>query len=86
MPLVHSCDKNGLRKADWRSRGYLPHFDGRAIPQSITLRLFDSIPDAVLKRWARELDITKSKHDQILLQTRIERYLDQGLWRYLHEK
>lgn len=67
-----------LRKAGWHSRGYLPHFDGREIPQFITLRLFDSVPDAVLKKWLRELDVGKSKTDRITLEKRIDRYLDQG--------
>ncbi|HEV8140292.1 MAG TPA: transposase [Pyrinomonadaceae bacterium] len=67
-----------LREAGWHSRGYLPHFDGREIPQFITFRLFDSIPDAVLQRWFRELDVEKSKTDRITLQNRIDRYLDQG--------
>ena len=33
-----------LREAGWHSRGYLPHFDGREIPQFITCRLADSVP------------------------------------------
>jgi REP element-mobilizing transposase RayT len=78
MSLIHSQHKSDLREAGWHSRGYLPHFDGRAIPQFITLRLFDSVPSGVLKRWKRELASADSKSTQILLQTRIERYLDQG--------
>ena len=78
MSLIESSHREELRRAGWHSRGYLPHFDGRAIPQFITLRLFDSLPVAVLQRWVRELDSIKSKSDQITLQTRIERYLDQG--------
>jgi len=67
-----------LREAGWHSRGYLPHFDGGEIPQFITFRLFDSVPDAVLKRWLRELDVEKSKTDRITLQKGIDKYLDQG--------
>ncbi|HZF38386.1 MAG TPA: transposase, partial [Blastocatellia bacterium] len=78
MSLIESPHREELRRAGWHSRGYLPHFDGRAIPQFITLRLFDSVPDAVLQRWVRELDSVNSESDQITLQTRIERYLDQG--------
>ena len=78
MSLIESPHRNDLREAGWHSRGYLPHFDGRAIPQFITLRLFDSVPDAVLQRWMRELDVLNSKKDQIILQKRIEKYLDQG--------
>jgi REP element-mobilizing transposase RayT len=67
-----------LKAAGWHSRGYLPHFDGREIPQFITCRLFDSVPRTVIERWIRELALPKG-HDQIALQQRIERYLDQGL-------
>jgi REP element-mobilizing transposase RayT len=42
------------------------------------LRLFDSVPAAVLQRWVKELDLINSRHDQITLQTRIEKYLDHG--------
>src|SRR5437867_12718916 len=78
MSLINASHKEDLREAGWHSRGYLPHFDGRAIPQFITLRLFDSVPDSVLRRWKRELDVLRSKKDQIILQNRIERYLDHG--------
>jgi len=67
-----------LREAGWHSRGYLAHFDGREIPQFITLRLADSVPNAVLMKWKRELKLATAKADQITLQRRIERYLDQG--------
>jgi hypothetical protein len=73
--LLHHPD---LRDAGWHSRGYLPHFDGREVPQFITCRLFDSVPEAVLKNWVRELNLETSQADQITLQKRIELYLDQG--------
>src|SRR5260370_41840818 len=78
MPLFGSPHQVDVKKAGWHSRGCLPHFDGRAIPQFITLRLFDSIPDAVVQRWVRELDLNSSPKDEIILQRRIEQYLDQG--------
>lgn len=67
-----------LKLGGRHSRGYLPHFDGREIPQFITCRLIDSVPDTVLLRWIRELDLTNSKIDQPTLQKRVEKYLDQG--------
>ena len=67
-----------LKEAGWHSRGYLPHFDGREVPQFVSLHLFDSVPASVLARWKRELDVTNSKGARILLQRRIEKYLDQG--------
>jgi len=78
MSLIESPHRKELQTAGWHSRGYLPHFDGREIPQFITLRLFDSLPKTVLQRWTRELDLLESRKDQITLQRRIEKYLDQG--------
>jgi len=78
MSLANSPHKSELREAGWYSRGYLPHFDGREIPQFVSLHLFDSIPVAVLRRWERELKTSGALRDQILLQRRIEKYLDQG--------
>src|SRR4051794_35493527 len=67
-----------LKAAGWHSRGYLPHFDGRAVPQFITCRLVDSVPKTVIASWKRASPVA-SDHDQIVLQRRLERYLDQGL-------
>ena len=58
----------------WRSRGYLPHFEGGERAQFITFRLHDSLPQAVLDRWRREL----ARADEALLRRRIEAYLDRG--------
>ena len=66
-----------LREAGWHSRGYLPHFDGGEIAQTITLHLADSLPQAVLKRWRRELSAGSATSDAVL-RRRIEYYLDQG--------
>ncbi|MDR1967735.1 MAG: DUF1156 domain-containing protein [Burkholderiaceae bacterium] len=38
----------------WHSRGYLPHFEGGEIPQSITFRLHDSLPQSLLEQWREE--------------------------------
>ncbi len=78
MSLKNSQHKDELRETGWHSRGYLPHFDGRKVPQFITSHLFDSVPGSVLERWKRELNVSNSRADQILLQRRIEKYLDQG--------
>src|SRR6266850_3128678 len=49
-----------------------------AIPQFITFHLADSIPLKVIQRWREELKCLKSEQERIILQRRIERYLDQG--------
>jgi hypothetical protein len=61
----------------WHSRGYLPHFDGGEIPQSITLRLGDSLPQKLLDKWREELRADDCDNDAAL-RKRIEIYLDQG--------
>jgi hypothetical protein len=81
MSLTNASHKEQLRAAGWHSRGCLPHFDGRAIPQFITLHLADSIPKKVIQCWERELRHLDDQQDRILLQKRIERYLDQGYGR-----
>jgi REP element-mobilizing transposase RayT len=78
MPLFSDTHQSELREAGWHSRGYLPHFDGRAMPQFITFHLSDSLPEKVLQRWQEELKSLSYKQERIILQRRIERYLDQG--------
>ena len=67
-----------LKGSGWNTRGYLPHFDGAAIPQFITLKLVDAIPLKVIDRWQKELQHLNSKEEQALMQRRIDVYLDQG--------
>ena len=67
----------------WYNRGYLPHFDGGEIMQFITFRLHDSLPQEVLLRWRRELERESEIEREILLNHRIEKYLDQGFGKCL---
>ncbi|MBC8030469.1 MAG: transposase [Pyrinomonadaceae bacterium] len=62
----------------WHSRGYLPHFDGGEIPQFITFRLADSMPQQLLQRWRAELSNEQNIDIDAALRRRIENYLDQG--------
>ena len=74
MSQSHPLDKHG-----WHSRGYLPHFSGGSIPQSITIRLFDSLPQVLLDRWTYELSFDRPKEREAELRRRIEAYLDNGI-------
>ncbi len=58
----------------WYSRGYLPHFDSDTLPQSITIRLNDSLPDHVLEKMQEEAKADEDLEKQI----KIEEYLDAG--------
>jgi REP element-mobilizing transposase RayT len=78
MGLKSDQHQTVLKDAGWHSRGYLPHFDGVAVPQFITYHLADSIPAKVIKRWKQELKHLEYERERILLQRRIEKYLDHG--------
>src|SRR2546423_401713 len=71
-------DKEDFRPDGWHSRGYLPHFDGGEIPQTIRFRLFDSLPQTLLERWRQELAHEAMLNLETVLRKRIEVYLDQG--------
>src|SRR5436190_6707508 len=78
MPLSKNSHKAELREAGWHSRGYLPHFDGGEIAQTITLHLANSLPQPILERWRRELSADSPTRVDPALRRRIEYYLDQG--------
>jgi REP element-mobilizing transposase RayT len=62
----------------WHSRGYLPHFDGGEIPQMITFRLHDSLPQALLESWRQEIERQPKQNLDIELRRRSDIYLDHG--------
>ena len=66
------------RPKGWHSRGYLPHFEGGEIPQFITFRLADSVPQELLRRWRRELAAESAGDWEAAYRRRVELYLDQG--------
>jgi REP element-mobilizing transposase RayT len=78
MSLTNDPHNEELRAAGWHTRGYLPHFDGRVVPQFLTLHLADSIPAAVIERWQRQLRYLDKTEERIVMQQRIEKYLDMG--------
>ena len=61
---------------EWHSRGYLPHWEAGEIPQSITFRLADSLPAALLERWSSELASLAEDEAATKRRERIERALD----------
>ena len=78
MGLKDDPHLNLLRELGWHTRGYLPHFDGRIIPQLITLHLADAVPAKVIERWQRQLRDLNDEHKLVIMQQRIDKYLDQG--------
>jgi putative transposase len=71
-----------LNLADWRSRGYIPHFNRPGLIQLITFRLHDAVPEKLIDQWKRELrwtpGIRANDPRQIALRLRIEKYEDAG--------
>jgi REP element-mobilizing transposase RayT len=78
MNAIKAQVEKELRDAGWHSRGYLPHFDGGDIAQTISFRLADSLPQTVVERWKRELAFESGGNADLSLRRRIEAYLDQG--------
>ncbi len=64
--------------AQWRSRGYLPHFEGGSIPQFVTFRLADSLPSELLEQWRAELWSLPEESARVERRRRVEQWLDQG--------
>ncbi|HOF88253.1 MAG TPA: transposase [Armatimonadota bacterium] len=62
----------------WRSRGYLPHFDGEHTTQMVTFHLADCLPTALLRRWRDELQYLPVLEAERERRCRIEEYLDRG--------
>jgi putative DNA methylase len=77
MNSIKTKLRQELLEAGWHSRGYLPHFEGGEIAQTINLRLADSLPKRVLERWNQELTRDPLINASVVRE-RIERYLDQG--------
>src|SRR5436190_44743 len=78
MSLKDDPHKDLLREAGWHTRGYLPHFDGQPTPQTVTFHLGDAVPVRVIERWERQLKDLTDQHKLVVMQQRIEKYLDQG--------
>jgi hypothetical protein len=66
----------------WRSRGYIPHFDGCDRIQAITIRLHDAVPEPLIEQWKTELNwIEKTSaldRRKVTLRRRIATYEDAG--------
>jgi REP element-mobilizing transposase RayT len=78
MPGPKQSDNSAGPPPGWHSRGYLPHFDGGEIPQFVTFRLADAMPQELLDRWREELGKEQNIDIDTALRKRIDMYLDQG--------
>ena len=71
---VHAAETT----SPWHDRGYLPHFEGGEVVQSITFRLHDSLPSTLRAEWAAELERLPENERTIHHRKRIEAALDRG--------
>ena len=72
MPIDYNFQPKGHKSAlGWYDRGYLPHFDGGTIPQFLTFRLFDSVPQSLIERWKQHLN-------DVQFRKNVEKFLDAG--------
>ena len=74
-PTEESAPSPGPR---WHTRGYLPHFEGGTIPQTLTFRLYDSLPAVLRATWASELAYLPEAEQRSQKHQRIEAALDSG--------
>src|SRR5687768_8479411 len=58
-------------------RRRLPHFSDSSLPQFITFRLYDSVPEKLLKKWQDLIDVTDPQ-TSVLYRKKVERFLDRG--------
>ena len=63
---------------EWRSRGYLPHWDRGEVPQYITFRLADSFPKVLLRRWQDEFQTLPEIQQSLERRRRMQVALDSG--------
>lgn len=71
--------QSGVQPLSIFHRTRLPHFEGGEIPQHITFRLADSLPQSLLQQWDAELRAIKDETNRDLeRRRRIEEALDQG--------
>jgi putative DNA methylase len=70
--------KNEQSNSPWHSRGYLPHWEAGEVTQSITFRMADSLPKALIELWQVELEAMpyEARHQE--RRKRIETALDSG--------
>ncbi len=63
----------------WHSRGYLPHFEVRGIPQMVTFHLSDSLPRGALRRMESELNAIPAEKRDVTRRRRLDALTDAGL-------
>ena len=63
---------------EWRSRGYLPHYDNSVATQHVTFHLADSLPVEVLQRLEIELKAVPVEKQDVERRKRLDAWIDAG--------
>jgi REP element-mobilizing transposase RayT len=86
MAVNYNFQPKGLKSdLGWYDRGYIPHFDGGQIPQFLTFRLSDSLPQAVLEEF-RKATNDNAAEGKVAFRKNVEKYLDKGFGECLLKK
>lgn len=73
--LAHQKGRKSYHDGAWYSRGYLPHFNGSESVQSVTIRLYDSLPQVLIKQLN---EIKESKTSEAVYRKGLEKLMDRG--------
>jgi REP element-mobilizing transposase RayT len=76
--IPSECGRDARAPRGWHSRGYLPHFDGGPIPQTVMFRLADSLPVHVVGSWHEQLRTLAKSKLALELRRRVEEHIDAG--------
>lgn len=76
--MIAKQRRGGFRDRAWYSRGYLPHFEGKGAVQSVTIRLFDSLPQEKLEQFRREIGTLPLDSQEVELRKKLEDWIDKG--------
>jgi len=68
----------GVPRGAWRSRGYLPHFEGADVTQHVTFHLGDSVAQATIQRLEEELKFLPDEKRDLERRKRLDAWLDAG--------
>ena len=73
MPIDYNFPPKGHQgsRLGWYDRGRLPHLEAGSIPQFLTFRLYDSVPQSLIEEW-------KPKLSDIQFRKSVEKFLDAG--------
>lgn len=74
--MTHITSGGFKLSAPWRSRGYLPHFDGDHVPQFVTYRLAGTLPKKILMQY--KLQLERGIINEIEYHKLVDDYLDRN--------